>query len=160
MGTDPPPWLSEESRALAQRLLDSHQQAFGRPLLAGRFEDGSGHQAAQALFAAATVVLAHDGGGDPRLIYANAAALLLWRARWSDLVGMPSRLTAGPAERAERRAALARASRAGALEGYGGIRTDRQGRRFRIAAARLWTVTDGSGQPLGQAAAFARWWRL
>ena len=73
---------------------------------------------------AATVVLAHDGSADPRLIYANRAALLLWRRPWSAMVGLPSRLTAEPAERQSRALALERARRCVALEGYAGIRID------------------------------------
>ncbi|WP_416233302.1 MEKHLA domain-containing protein [Cyanobium gracile] len=117
-------------------------------------------QAAQELFVATTVVLAHDGSADPRLIYANRAALLLWRRPWSAMVGLPSRLTAEPAERQSRALALEQARRCVALEGYAGIRIDSDGRRFRIEKARLWTLQDGDGQPCGQAAAFATWWWL
>jgi hypothetical protein len=117
-------------------------------------------QAAQELFVAATVVLAHDGGADPRLIYANRAALLLWRRPWSGMVGLPSRLTAEPAERHSRALALEQAHRRQALTGYAGVRIDSGGRRFRIEKARLWTLRDGGGQPCGQAAAFATWWWL
>lgn len=109
---------------------------------------------------ATTVVLAHDGGADPRLIYANRAALGLWRRPWGAMVGLPSRLTAEPAERQSRSLALERARQFEALEGYGGIRIDSGGRRFRIENARLWTLRDGGGVPCGQAAAFGRWWWL
>jgi hypothetical protein len=89
-------------------------------------------QWAQELFAAATVVLAHDGadpGGDPgpRLTYANRAALQLWRRPWAELVGMPSRLTAEPAERAGRAQALASVQRQRAISGYSGMRIDSRG---------------------------------
>ena len=109
---------------------------------------------------ASRVVLAHDGGDDPRLIYANRSALALWRRRWGEMVGLPSRLTAEPEHRAERTRSLARARAQEALRGYGGIRVDRQGRRFRIEAARLWTLRDGEGLASGQAASFASWWWL
>jgi hypothetical protein len=104
------------------------------------------------------VVLAHAGSEDPRLIYANRAALTLWRRRWREMVGMPSRLTAEPVERQARSAVLARARRSEAIGGYGGIRIDSCGRRFRIEGARLWTLRDGSGHACGQAAAFSSWW--
>ena len=86
-------WLSPAQQALAQRILRSHQQGFGKPLIVAVPPE---HQA-QELFASPTVVLAHDGadpGGDPgpRLIYANAAALQLWQRPWAAMVGMPSRL--------------------------------------------------------------------
>jgi hypothetical protein len=155
----PPAWLSPEAQTVATRLLESHQQAYGTPLLVGLAADASPLQWSQAMFAAATVVLAHDGADPredpgPRLIYANRAALQLWRRPWAQLVGMPSRLTAEPAERAGRVQALAGVQRQHAISGYSGIRIDSQARRFRINAARVWTL------PGGQAAAFSDWWWL
>lgn len=157
---DPSPWLSETAIATAGRLLARHRLAFERPLMAGVQWGRSPLQAAQELFVAATVVLAHDGSADPRLIYANRAALLLWRRPWSAMVGLPSRLTAEPAERQSRALVLERARQQRALSGYAGTRVDSGGRRFRLENARLWTLRDGSGQPCGQAAAFASWWWL
>ncbi len=149
------PWITPELVALVTRIARSHQRAFGQPLLAGA-PAAHPRLLAQELFAAATVVLAHDGadpGGDPgpRLIYANRAALLLWRRPWADLVGMPSRLTAEPAERAGRAQALASVQRQHAISDYAGVRIDSQGRRFQIRGARVWTL------PCGQAAAFSDW---
>ncbi|QVL52831.1 MAG: MEKHLA domain-containing protein [Cyanobium sp. M30B3] len=151
-----PGWLTPATQQLVGQLLHSHAQAFGRPLLAGLGADATPLQWSQALFAAATVVLAHDGadpGGDPgpRLIYANRAALRLWRRPWDALVGMPSRLTAEPAERAGRAQALASVQRQHAISDYAGVRIDSQGRRFQIRGARVWTL------PCGQAAAFSDW---
>jgi hypothetical protein len=108
------------------------------------------------------VVLAHDGADPsadpgPRLIYANRAALRLWRRHWAELVGMPSRLTAEPAARQERAQALVRARSQRAITGYGGVRIDSQGRRFRIEGARVFSLRDGAGEPCGQAACFSRW---
>ncbi|NDG74307.1 MAG: MEKHLA domain-containing protein [Synechococcaceae bacterium WB8_1B_136] len=160
------PWLSAASLALAARILRSHQRAFGRPLLTNCSGEGSDlSRQAQELFAAATVVLAHDGadpGGDPgpRLTYANRAALLLWHRPWAEQVGLPSRLTAPAEQRAGRARMLHSASQAQALSGYSGIRIDSQGRRFQIQAARLWTLWNEAGEPCGQAAAFNSWWWL
>lgn len=166
-GGGDPPWLSPQACALAEWILASHRHLFGRPLLAGSRhgaigDDGAtvSRSAAQELFAATICVLAHDGGEDPRLIYANRSALVLWGRRWGEMVGMPSRLTAAPGERPARRAMLTAALRQEAITGYGGVRVDRSGRRFRIEGARLWTVRDGAGAPCGQAAAFGRWWWL
>ena len=154
-----PPWLSPRGLGDAERILLGHERAYGRPLLAG-----GGHRPlrlrAQELVAATSVVLAHDGGDDPRLTYANAAALRLWRRPWGTLVGMPSRLTAEPAERQARAGALALALRRDAISDYSGIRIDSGGRRFRIAGARLWTLRDGAGEACGQAACFESWWWL
>jgi hypothetical protein len=154
------PWLESESIDIAALILRSHRRAYARPLLAESDACISARQAAQELFAAATVVLAHDGASDPRLIYANRAALMLWRRRWQEMVGMPSRLTAEPAERQARAAVLTLAQRREAIQGYGGIRIDSHGRPFRIERASLWTIRDGAGHACGQAAAFASWWWL
>ena len=151
-----PPWLSPAAFTWVERILSSHQQAFGRPLLAGTGPTRDRRQAAQELFAAATVVLAHDGGTDPRFVYANRAALQLWRRPWRELVGLPSRLSAPPAQRDERAAALRRA-RQGANADYSGIRVDSRGRRFRLEGARLFSLHDGADRTDGQAACFSRW---
>ncbi|WP_216900821.1 MEKHLA domain-containing protein [Synechococcus sp. CCY 9618] len=153
-------WLNDAAIATAGLILRSHRLAFGRPLLAGVETGRSPLQAAQELFVAAEVVLAHDGGADPRLIYANRAALRLWRRRWRAMVGLPSRLTAAPAERHGRAVALEQARRSEALRGYGGVRIDSAGRPFRIENARLWTLRDPDGPVWGQAASFASWWWL
>lgn len=151
-----PPWLSPTALAWVKRILASHQRAFGRPLLAGTGPTRDRRQAAQELFAAATVVLAHDGGADPRFVYANAAALRLWQRPWRQMVGLPSRLSAAPTERHERSAALARA-RQEAIANYSGIRVDSRGRRFRLEGARLFNLDDGADRTDGQAACFSRW---
>jgi hypothetical protein len=75
-------WLETESIDIAGLILRTHRRAYAGPLLAESGACISGGQAAQELFAAATVVLAHEGGTAPRLIYANRAALTLWRRSW------------------------------------------------------------------------------
>ena len=154
------PWLEEDAVELAIRILHSHGRAYGRPLLAGVGANRDHRQAAQELFTSATVVLAHDGDQDPRFIYANAAALRLWQRPWQAMIGLPSRTTVSPAERQAREGVLDLARRRGALADYGGTRIDSGGRRFRIEHTRLWTLDDGNGSVLGQAAAFDRWWWL
>jgi hypothetical protein len=140
-------------------LERGHRRAFGRPLLPGD-PGGPARLRAQELFAAEEVVLAHDGAADPLLIYANRAALRLWRRRWTEMIGLPSRLTAEPAERRARAEALDQARVTGGVRGYGGIRIDSQGRRFRIEGARIWSPIDAEGRCCGQAAAFGAWWWL
>ena len=154
-----PPWLSAASQAWVTQLLRSHQEAFGGPLWAGAGPGRDPRQAAQELFAAATVVLAHDGSADPRFVYANRAALSLWRRSWGEMVGMPSRLSAASAERGERNIALARARQQG-IRSYAGVRVDSRGQRFRVEGARLWTMHDAQGAAIAQAAAFNQWWWL
>jgi MEKHLA domain len=154
-----PPWLSAASQAWVTQLLRSHQEAFGGLLWAGAGPGRDPRQAAQELFAAATVVLAHDGSADPRFVYANRAALSLWRRSWGEMVGMPSRLSAASAERGERNIALARARQQG-IRSYAGVRVDSRGQRFRVEGARLWTMHDAQGAAIAQAAAFNQWWWL
>ncbi|MFQ6537710.1 MULTISPECIES: MEKHLA domain-containing protein [Aphanothece] len=156
------PWLTATAVGVAERILASHQLAYGAPLLAGLPVDASPSQRVQALFISPFCVLAHDGADPdvdpgPRLIYANRAALMLWQRRWAAMVGLPSQVTAEPHERSRRRQALRSAQTATALSGYSGVRVDSQGRRFQIRAARLWTLWDAAGQPFGQAARFSDW---
>ncbi len=153
------PWLSPHARHWGEIIQSGHQRAFGRALIAGQQRGNIGEAtAAQELFACTSPVLAHDGSSDPRLVYCNAAALQLWCRPWAEMVGMPSRLTAPPQERKERADALKTAQQADAYQGYRGIRIDRQGRRFAIHNARIWTLWDEQGCRCGQAASFSNWW--
>lgn len=159
-----PPWLTPRVLERLEALERGHLQAFGRALLPGDPRRPA-RLWAQELFAAPEVVLAHDGGDPsqdpgPRLIYANRAALRLWRRSWAELVGMASRLTAEPQQRPARSEALNQALRRGGIRDYGGIRIDSQGRRFQIRGARIWSLIDADGGRSGQAAAFADWWWL
>ena len=161
----PEPWLTGDAQAIASRLISSYRTGFGQPLVTGLAGDANGEQWAQALFAAPIVVLAHDGspldrGDGPKLIYANRAALTLWGRTWTEMVGMPSQLTAEPSERASRQTALTAAQQETSFKGYRGIRINRHGRRFQINNARLWTLVGPTGQACGQAACFSSWWWL
>ena len=159
------PWLTPAAIDIAHCIAASHQSAFAWGLLAGPslHEPATNPRLlAQELFAAATVVLAHDGapldhGEGPRLIYANRAALTLWRRPWASMVGMPSSQTAEADQRASRRQALASAQEQQAISDYSGIRIDSAGRRFVISSARIWTLHTQDGTPCGQAAAFNSW---
>ena len=155
-----PPWLEPPAMEVVALILESHRAAFGASLVAGIDPRANPRLAAQEVFAADQAVLAHDGSADPRLIYANAAAHRLWRRPWAEMIGMPSRLTAEPCERQERTLALAAAQAREGLIGYGGIRVDSTGRRFRIEGAKIWTLRDRQGLAQGQAASFGSWWWL
>lgn len=159
-----PPWLSPPVLQRLATIERGHQLAFGRPLLPGD-PAAPARLRAQQLFVAAEVLLAHDGadpGQDPgpRLIYANRAALGLWRRPWAEMLGLPSRLTAEPQQRQARSLALSQALRQGGIRDYSGIRIDSHGRRFQIRGARIWTLIDAAGAACGQAAAFGDWWWL
>ena len=153
-------WLTTEKQGLAKLLLQSHQRAFSRPLIASAQTSQSKQLLCQHLFACGFPVLAHGTGEDPKLSYANAAALQLWETNWNELIGMPSRLTAPNSERGERSNALGQAKRLDAVQNYRGIRISRKGRRFMINKARIWTLWDTEERVCGQAACFSDWWWL
>ena len=153
-------WLTAEKQGLAALLLQSHQRAFNRPLIASAQPGHSKRLLCQNLFGCGFPVLAHDTGKDPKLSYANAAALQLWETNWDELIGMPSRLTAPDSEWAERSSALDQAKRLDAVQNYRGIRISRKGRRFMINKARIWTLWDAEERICGQAACFSDWWWL
>lgn len=102
-------------------------------------------------------LLAHDGGTDPRFIYANATA-----ARWfgynrrTDIVGLPSRLSAGGEAQKDRDDLLQEVTRHGFATGYRGLRRERSGRRFWIEDVTMWNLTDAAGEHVGQAALLPR----
>ena len=70
--------LTAEKQGLAKMLLQSHQRAFSRPLIAAAQPGHPKRLLCQNLFACGFPVLAHGTEQDPKLSYANAAALQLW----------------------------------------------------------------------------------
>ena len=154
---NPSPWLENQKLLLAELLLASHLEAFSQALVAETPGEQSRLCRCLKLFRCGFPVLAHGTGDDPRLTYANAAALQLWETNWDTLIGLPSRCTAPEEEQKERRSALGQAKRLEAMTGYRGIRVSRKGRRFMIRNARIWTLQDGEGQICGQAASFSDW---
>ena len=113
--------------------------------------------AAEALFHAPFVVLSHDAAPDPILTYGNQQALELFELTWEELIQMPSRLTAEAPDRAERARLLAQVAAHGFIDDYSGVRISRAGRRFAIARATVWNLTDGAGRRCGQAALVREW---
>ena len=151
-------WLTAEQQTLAGLLLHSYQRAFGRPLITAAQAGRSKRLICQELFACGFPVLAHGTGKDPKLSYANAAALQLWETDWHELIGLPSRLTAPDSEQAERSSALGQAKRLDAVQSYRGLRISRKERRFMINNAKIWTLWDVEERVCGQAACFRDWW--
>lgn len=138
---------------VASAILDSHARRVGTELV-----ERSGDVAvdAQRLMDLDAVVLSHDGGADPVFVYANRAAAELWRMPVAELVGMPSRYSAPPEHRDARASMLADAATSGVLVGYSGERIAKDGSRFVIEDATLWTVDDYPDRP-GQAVVFRDW---
>lgn len=102
-------------------------------------------------------VLAHDGGTDPCFIYGNRTAQNRFGYSWSELMGLPSRLSAEAPERAERQRLLDAVTRNGFIADYKGVRIAKSGQRFWIENAIVWQLIDQDGQLKGQAATFSDW---
>ncbi len=102
-------------------------------------------------------VLAHDGSDDPTFIYANKCAQSCFEYDWDEITKLPSRLSAEPAERAERQALLDQVARHGFMSGYRGVRVAKSGRRFLIEDGTVWELIDAEGLRHGQAAVFSTW---
>ncbi len=140
---------------IAKAILDSHARRVGTELIERTDNLDSD---AEALFTLNAVILSHDGGRDPHFVYANLAAAELWRMPVSELIGMPSRLSAPPEHQAERASMLKDAAGSGVLTGYAGERIAKDGTRFMIEDATLWTVDYPQGP--GQAVVFTTWTQL
>jgi PAS domain-containing protein len=143
-----PPW---DPFWVAQ-MVRSHRQLVGRELA----PEQAGFELGHWLYAAAPFcLLAHDGGADPRFVYANQAAQRCFEYPWAELVGLPSRLSAVPDVREERAGLLAEVSRNGFAQDYRGLRVAKSGRRFWIEGVTVWNVLDPAERFMGQAATYA-----
>jgi PAS domain S-box-containing protein len=131
-------------------LTGSYARRLGTPLVP------EGADAAWLYEQAPFAVLAHDGGADPRFVYANRTAQTCFGYSREELVGLPSRLSAEAPERAERQRLLDAVSRDGFTCGYRGLRIAKDGRRFWIERAVVWQL-DRDGATIGQAATFSEW---
>lgn len=116
----------------------------------------SRRQRASFLYESSACILAHDGAGDPRFTYANEGAQRLFGYALDAFIGMPSRLSARPAQRDERAAMLNAALKDGFYRGYRGVRVRADGSLFVMEDATIWTVFDEDGRSIGQAARFVR----
>lgn len=138
-------------------MLDSYRRYLGEELIA---RSGSEEQQAQALFEAPYVVVAHDKKPDPLLNYGNQVALELWEMEIKTFCATPSRMTAEPVHREERKALLKRTTQNGFVDDYSGIRISHTGKRFFIAKATVWNLVDFKNNYRGQAATFSEWTML
>jgi hypothetical protein len=112
---------------------------------------------AQALWALSEVVVAHGTEADPLFFYGNRSALALFESAAAAFVGMPSRLSAEPGDRAKRAVLMEQVARDDFVRGYSGVRVSASGARFRIEDAVVWNLVDADGALRGQAATFSRW---
>ncbi len=148
------PWLKRNWIQHTQLMLDSYQKYLGEELIS---REGSAEQQAQRLFEAPFVVVSHDKRPDPTLNYGNATALELWEMDIKTLCATPSRMTAEPVHRDERKQLLKRTTNNGYVDDYSGIRISSTGKRFFIAKATVWNLIDFKNNYEGQAATFSEW---
>lgn len=146
--------FNADTELRARLMLHSYARLTGRKLLD---YDSKVLTAAEALFHAPFVLLAHGAEPDPVLNFGNRKALDLWGLDWDTFTSMPSRLTAEAMERSERDKLLADAKRQGYSDGIRGIRIDSSGRRFEISDVLLWNLIDDEGAYRGQAAVYSNW---
>ena len=99
----------------------------------------------------------HSSATDPVFFYGNLAAQELFELDWNELVQLPSRFSAEPVARDERRRLLDLVTSQGFIDNYSGVRIAKSGKRFRIKQATVWNLLGHDGQVLGQAAAFDHW---
>jgi hypothetical protein len=150
----PQPFFDPAVIAHSQLMSESYRHWLNRELIS---ELPSPSDLAEALYQAPFVLVSHGMEADPLFNYANITAQTLWSLDWPHFVGMPSRHSAEPGERAQRSQALSSASQVGFTSGYTGIRISSQGRRFRILDGVIWNLLDNEGIYRGQAASFSRW---
>jgi len=153
MTTTPlPPQLTIPAMRVRLALIaESHRRLTGRALVP------AGADPVAALWAAPAVIVAHGTQADPVFFFGNRAALDRFEVNLETFMAMPSRLSAEPMLREERKALLDRVGRDGFIADCAGVRTSATGRRFRFEQATVWNLIDDSGAIHGQAAAFDRW---
>ncbi|KAJ9526104.1 hypothetical protein QJQ45_009549 [Haematococcus lacustris] len=121
-----------EVRALLLLAASSYWKHTGKYLIEAPFE-----ALTTAVFNAPFALLMHDrfqeGVTDPRFMYANRAALNLFEASWSELIGCPSRKSAADeaGTQQERQQLLDQAATSGIITNYSGWRVSLKGKRFR-----------------------------
>jgi PAS domain S-box-containing protein len=148
---NPPLCTGPDDPRFAELLIGSHLRLTGRPLIPG--PDPA--DPARWLYREAPFgLLAHEPGDDPVFRYANRAAQRAFGYSWDEFDGLPSRLSAAPADRDERARLLAEVGRDGYSDAYRGVRIARDGGRFWIEDATVWNLLDAGGGYRGQAAVF------
>ena len=155
-----PAWQNQRSLKLVHLLLTSYKSTYGEDLLDFSSDSYSNIEQAIRVFNMQNPLLSHDLAKDPCLNYVNAAALLLWKKSWDEMIGMPSRLTTPRKEQQLRQKALNHLSQKDAIENYQGIRINSEGELFMIENARIWTILDETSCIVGQAATFSSWRKI
>ena len=144
----PPPLDTPDMRSRLDLIATSYRRLTGRHLVA------PAEDMAHALWTAPRVIVAHGAEADPIFFFGNRAALDRFEMSLEDFAAMPSRLSAEPMLREERKALLDRVARDGFIDDIAGIRISATGRRFHIERATVWNLIDEDGVAHGQAATF------
>ncbi|TWT58239.1 MEKHLA domain protein [Thalassoglobus neptunius] len=147
-------WIKRNWVAHTQLMLDSYERYLKKELIP---REGSQLDQAKTLFLSPFVVVSHDYRPDPVLNYGNQVALDLWEMDVATLCNTPSRMTAEPMHRDERKRLLKRTTENGYVDDYSGIRISQNGRRFLIRQAVVWNLIDFKNNYRGQAATFSEW---
>lgn len=143
--------LAAHAGARLSLIVDSYQRLTGRHLIVPDSD------VAAALWALPQVILAHGTESDAIFFYGNRMALELFELTPSQIIQMPSRLSAEPLQREAREELLQRVTQHGFIDDYEGVRVSSSGKRFLIKHATVWNLIDAHGQRHGQAATFSDW---
>ena len=150
-------WQSEQavmasSAAGRESLItQSYQRVTARALIPAWSDP------AEALWHLPAAVVAHGIEDDPIFFYGNRAALELFEMSAEDFIKLPSRMSAEPLEREERKKLMERVTRENFIDDYSGVRVSAGGQRFRIEQATVWNLLAPDGALNGQAAVFSDW---
>lgn len=147
-------WQKPEIITWSQVLLDSYEKLLGHQLIE---RNGNAEAQAKALFFAPLVVASHGTQADPILNYGNQKALALWEMTWDNFTKTPSRMTAEPEIREDRKQMLSQAVSQDFMEINKFVRITSRGRRFLVDKAIVWNLFDARNKPCGQAATFSKW---
>jgi len=148
------PWESEAYEKHAKLLCQSFERCTGRSLIP--LEPGT-EKVLDVLFNASFALVSHGTEEDPIFNFGNSTALRLFELSWEQFTALPSRKSAEPINREERRRLLNQVTQQGYIDDYSGVRISSTGQRFLIQQATVWNVMDETGKYQGQAAVFDEW---
>lgn len=148
------PWENEAYEKHAKLLCHSFERCTGRSLIP--IEPRS-EKLVGVLFNASFVLVSHGIEKDPIFNFGNKVALKLFELTWEQFTALPSRKSAEPINREERRKLLGRVTQQGYIDDYSGVRISSTGKRFLIKEAIVWNLIDEDGKYQGQAAVFDQW---
>ena len=141
-------------QSLGDLLFSSHHKLTGKYLIKNNINDTS---RIVGLFNAPCAIVAHGMETDPIFNFGNRVALELFSLNWPEFIALPSRKSAEPLEREERKNLLDEVTHNGFINNYSGIRVASNRNRFLIEQAFVWNLIDDDGRYCGQAATFSKW---